>query len=59
MDNIESFAPNEDDHDLTPNHDTVNGDEEPVPRDAFKYIEFIIKSTVARIQLAQFAKARA
>jgi hypothetical protein len=58
MYDIEGLASNKYNHDLTPDHDAVNGNEEPVPRDTFKYVEFVIKATITRIWLALITSAR-
>jgi hypothetical protein len=49
MYDIEGLASNKDNHDLTPDHDAVNGNEEPVPRDTFKNVEFVIKATITKV----------
>ena len=58
MYDIEGLASNKYNHDLTPDHDAVNRYEEPVPRDTFKYVEFVIKAAVTRIWLALITSAR-
>lgn len=37
----------EDDHNLSPNHDDVDSDEEPIVGDTFKNVELVVKTTVA------------
>ena len=52
MHNVESFASNENYHDLAPNHNTINGDEEPISRHAFKDIKLIVETAIAKSLLA-------
>ena len=44
----EGSAADEDDHDLTADHDHVDADEEPIALDAFEDVELVIETTGAK-----------
>lgn len=45
----ESDTTDENDHDLTANHDTVDPDEEPIAGNAFKDVELVVKAAIAEL----------
>lgn len=44
---LECSSSNENDHNLSPNHDNIDSDEEPIAGNTLKNVEFIVKTTVA------------
>jgi hypothetical protein len=48
MDNVEGFSSHIYDHDLTTNHDGIDGQKEPVVSDPFKYIELVVETTITK-----------
>lgn len=44
---MECFPPDEDDQDLATNHDDIDGDEEPIPMNAFEDIKLVVQAPIA------------